>query len=144
MKTSDEWLIIGGGIGVIVLIFQVYNKAKTGGASQPTSFINEAVNPVNSSQMPTLPGAFNFQPPVENINIGGTKLGGYNFNIGVGSGSLFPLFGYAADNSQEANVYNALAQLMQNNANYQQGQNANQGLFLNDNPGLYSNQYFMG
>ena len=138
MKASDEWLVIGGGIGLIVLLFQVYQKAKGSNATQaPSSFLDEAVPTSDEGQNVPQNNTLSFNPPVENISMGGIRLGSENINVGVGSGTLFPLFGYAADNSTEANTYNALQQLLANNANYQQGQDENQLNYLNDNPAFY-------
>ena len=122
MKTSDEWLIIGGGIGTVVLLFAVYNKSnKKGQYATPTGIIPSQTTSGQSSTAPTfsVPQQI-FNPPVENISIGGTHFGGATYNFGS---NLFPYFGYAVQSSGLSQVYNTINNLMHNNAQYQQQQN---------------------
>jgi hypothetical protein len=134
IKASDEWLVIGGGIGIVVLLFAVYRKAKTGtaGAGAP-GYVGSSVSPYSTGTGGGFPSSTPFSPAVENINIGATTLGGSTYNIGTGK-PLFPLFGYAAtggSNNPFSPVYSLINKMMANNANYQAGQNANQNQFLN-------------
>ena len=150
MKTSDEWLVIGGGIGLVVLLFAIFNKANATQApySAPAAAPASISNPNFTSAAPQTPPNFpglTFNPPVENISIGPTSIGGSTFN--TGNSNLFPFFGYAVQSSGQSSglpqVYNTINALMGNNANYQAGQNAGQQNYLN-NAGQNNSQYLIG
>lgn len=136
-KASDEWLAIGSGIGFVVLLFAIYNRAKKGGQSNSASpaetppsidypAYTGALTPNEAQALPAFYGT-TFNPPVDNITIGPTTIEGDSFTIGA---NLFPLFGYAVQNNGLSQVYRVINELMQNNANYQAGQNAVQLNYL--------------
>ena len=146
MKTSDEWLTIGGGIGLVVLLFAIFNKANatqapySAPAAAPASISNPNFTGAAPQTPPNVPG-LTFNPPVENISIGPTSIGGSTFNMG--NSNLFPFFGYAVQSSGISQVYKEINALMSNNANYQAGQNAGQNNFLN-NMSQNNSQYMYG
>lgn len=138
MKTSDEWLMIAGGVGTIALLFAVWQKAHrtSSGYASPTgpTTVNIASNPSGGS----VPGSFPeqiFNPPVENISIGGTTFGGAQYSFG---NNLFPYFGYAVQSSGLQQVYQTINNLMANNAQYQQGQNVVNQNYNTQNTGLFT------
>jgi len=146
MKTSDEWLTIGGGVGLVVLLFAIFNKANNpqtaynSPAAQPALVTNPNFTGATPQIPPNVPG-LTFNPPVENISIGPTAIGGSTFNMG--NYNLFPFFGYAVQSSGLSQVYNTINALMGNNADYQVGQNATQNNFLN-NMNQSNSQYMVG
>jgi hypothetical protein len=118
MKTSDEWLVIGGGIGTVVLLFAIFQKANGKGpyAAQNTA----QMSPENIDN--AAPGAIEqsaFSPAPEDITVGATNIGGSSYNMGS---NLFPFFGYAVQNNGLNSAYSAINALMGNNAQYQKEQ----------------------
>ena len=117
MKASDEWLIIFGGIGTVVLLFQIWHKTHKTGAYSPDETSTQVAD--SPGFTPSSNGQSMFSPAPEDITIGPTTIGGDSINMGS---NLFPYFGYAVRNNGMNSVYSAMDKLMQNNADYQNQQ----------------------
>jgi hypothetical protein len=118
MKTSDEWLVIGGGIGTVVLLFAIFQKSNGKGPYAPQNTVQVSPETINNAA----PGAIEqsaFSPAPEDITIGATNIGGSSYNMGS---NLFPFFGYAVQNNGLNSAYAAINALMGNNAAYQNEQ----------------------
>lgn len=120
MKASDEWLVIFGGIGTVVLLVQIWHKTHKTGSYAPAN------TPTENAQVAESPGFIPsqnsqsmFSPAPEDITIGPTTIGGDSINMGS---NLFPYFGYAVRSSGASLAYSTMDKLMQNNADYQNQQ----------------------
>jgi hypothetical protein len=110
-------LVIGGGIGLIVLLFQIWHKAHKTGTYAPAETPAQVAE--SSGFTPSTGSQGMFSPAPENIDIGATHIGGDSINMGS---NLFPYFGYAVRSSSASLAYSTLDKLMQNNADYQNQQ----------------------
>ena len=133
MKTGDEWLAIGGGIGTIVLFIALFQRTKksaspTPGSAQTGYYPTNSGAPMSGPDLLTPTQSAQLATPAENITIGGTRFG----NMVIGAPSLFPLFGYAANTQTDTNqAYQLANNLIGSNSVFNANQSSANDYFAN-------------
>lgn len=118
---SDEVLAIGGGIGIIVMLFALWQKYKAPAAasSTPSTYPVSLAGTSAAATPDESAGITEYSGSPLRVSIGPTNMGSQTINIGQPQKALFPYFGYAADASSNASAYQLASEMMRNNAGYQ-------------------------